>query len=148
MQHRRRRRPGAEALGILAALALGGTSPAAAGEPGATGAAAEPGAAGFDAFYARFRDAVVRGDAAAVAGLTRVPFLYEGAPRDRAEVARIVPALFPAAVRTCFGGTRPAAEEDGFVVSCPPYLFYFAHGGAQGWAFVEFAADPESAASD
>jgi hypothetical protein len=95
-------------------------------------------------FLAAFRPAVARGDAAAVADLTQLPFLYESAPRDRdAFVGTVFPALFSEPVRTCLAKVEPAAEEERWVASCGPYLFYF--GRVRGtMRLIEFAADPEA----
>ena len=100
--------------------------------------------AGFESFFAEFRAAVVRDDAAAVADRTKLPFLFEGKPRDRGNFQKIYPQLFDRKVRACFKGAKAVIEGDRFVVNCGRYLFYF---GAVGSAYrlIEFAADPEAA---
>lgn len=108
-------------------------------------AAAQPVDAGadFGAFLARWREAVVANDAEAIAGMAQVPFLFDSAPRDRADVARmVVPALLTADVRRCLRTARPLREDDRYVLSCTPYLFYLGRVDGQ-WRWVEFAADGE-----
>jgi len=99
--------------------------------------------ADFTDFLSRWRKAVVANDADAVAAMTQVPFLFENEPRDRAEVARrVVPSLLTAEVRRCLRTAPPVREDDGYVVSCAPYLFYFDRVDGQ-WRWMEFAADGE-----
>ncbi|KRA46259.1 hypothetical protein [Pseudoxanthomonas sp. Root630] len=99
--------------------------------------------ADFSAFLSRWREAIVANDAEAVAGMTQVPFLFEGEPRDRADVARtVVPALLTSDVRRCLHTAPPLREDDRYVLSCVPYLFYLGRIDGQ-WRWVEFAADGE-----
>lgn len=100
----------------------------------------------FAGFHARFRAAVSAQDGPALAGLTRLPFLFEGRALDRAGFQRNVPGLlFADAQRRCL--IRQAAlsdDGDRRVVFCRPYAFYF--GRVDGhYRFLEFAADGEDA---
>jgi hypothetical protein len=106
-------------------------------------AAGAAGDVGFAAFLAQWRAALARDDAGAVADLTQLPFLFEGAPRDRAGFVAIYPALFTKPVRECLATAEPVAEDDRFVASCGPSLFYFGRSGP-AWRLLEFAADPEA----
>lgn len=100
--------------------------------------------ADFAAFLSRWREAVATNDAEAVASLTQVPFLFESEPRDRQAVARtVVPALLTADVRRCLRTAMPLREDDRYVLSCAPYLFYLGRVDGQ-WRWVEFAADGEA----
>ena len=108
-------------------------------------AAAQPvdAEADFGAFLSRWREAAVANDADAIAGMAQVPFLFESEPRDRADVARmVVPALLTADVRRCLRTAPPLREDDRYVLSCVPYLFYFGRVDGQ-WRWMEFAADGE-----
>jgi hypothetical protein len=100
---------------------------------------------GFDTFLRQFRSAVATQDAAAIAGMTRLPFLYEGEGLGREAVADVVPTLFTPAVRACFDQAVPLAEEDARVIFCSPYAFYFRAGADGRWAFDTFGADGEEA---
>lgn len=100
---------------------------------------------GFDTFLRQFRSAVATQDAAAIAGMTRLPFLYEGEALGREAVAGIVPTLFTPAVRACVDRATPLAEEDARVIFCSPYAFYFRVGADGRWAFDTFGADGEAA---
>ncbi len=100
----------------------------------------------FAGFHARFRAAVGAQDGPALAGLSRLPFLFEGRALDRAGFQRDMPRLlFADAQRRCLA--RQAALPDGGdrrVVFCRPYAFYFGRVDGQ-YRFLEFAADGEDA---
>jgi hypothetical protein len=96
----------------------------------------------FDAFFARFRAALATGRGADVAALVHVPFLYEGRQLDTAGVTRIVPTLFPAAVKRCLASAKAIPEDDRQVVFCKPYAFYFGRE-AGSYRLLEFGADGE-----
>jgi hypothetical protein len=98
------------------------------------------------AFVQDFREAAARGDAAALAAHTALPFLYEGRRVGRAAfIAEVVPALFTPAVRRCLASprTRAAAEEGRLVVWCAPYAFYLGADARGQWRLEEFATDGE-----
>ena len=99
----------------------------------------------FEAFLPRFRAAAADGDAVSLADMTRLPFLYEGKPRDRTAFIRIVPILFDARVGRCLATARPLAEDGAQVVFCPPLAFYFRRGADGRYRLDEFAADGEDA---
>ena len=100
-------------------------------------------AAGFSPFFSAFKTAVARNDAKAIAGMTQLPFLFDGKLRDSAGFQEIYPQLFDANVRACFAKAKATVDQDAQVVDCGRYLFYFRM--VQGrYRFVEFAADPES----
>ena len=96
---------------------------------------------GGDAFLTRFRAAVAHPDAAALADLTRFPFLFDGKTHDRAAfTARVVPRLFTPAVRKCLIHAKPQSEEGRLVLWCKPFYLGVADGQ---WRLIEFAADGE-----
>lgn len=99
----------------------------------------------FAQYLERFRGALARVDAGAIADLTRLPFLYESAWRDRAAFERIVPELFDAPVRACLARTGAIVEDDARVIFCPPYAFYFRRATDGGWRLEEFGVDGEDA---
>ena len=55
----------------------------------------------FEYFYGNFARAVVLGEAARIADLTRTPFLFEGRSLDRPSFEGAVPRLFDAPTRAC-----------------------------------------------
>lgn len=112
----------------------------------ATGAAgaAQPDPA-FDGFLQRFRAALRTQDAAALADLTRLPFLFESQPRDREAFLAIVPKLFDGQTTRCLLKARAVPEADAQVLFCRPYAFYFRRGSGGAYRLEEFAADGEDA---
>jgi hypothetical protein len=100
-------------------------------------------AADFNTFYLAFKAAVARNDAKAVAGMTQLPFLFDGRPRNSFGFQKIYPQLFDANVRTCFAKAKPVIEQDAQVVNCGRYIFYF-RVMKDRYRFIEFAADPEA----
>lgn len=99
---------------------------------------------GFAAFHAGFRAAVARGDAEAVAALTRLPFLFEGRSQDAAGFRQHVwPALFTPALRRCWAQARAlaeAAQPAERSLHCAPYALHFDADGGR-WRLREFSAD-------
>lgn len=96
---------------------------------------------GGDAFLTRFRAAVAHPDAAALADLTRFPFLFDGRAHDRAAfIARVVPRLFTPPVRKCLIQAKAQSEESRLVLWCKPYGFYLGVADGQ-WRLIEFTAD-------
>ena len=99
-------------------------------------------AADFNTFFLAFKAAVARNDAKAVAGMTQLPFLFDGR-RDSSDFQKIYPQLFDANVRTCFAKAKPVTEQDAQVVNCGRYIFYF-RVVQDRYRFIEFSADPEA----
>lgn len=121
-----------------AALALAALLAAAPSAAGATDAGRE-----FDAFIERFRTALRSRDAAAIADLTRLPFLYEGRRLDRAAFVQVVPTLFDARLSACLAKARPQAEGADRLLYCAPYTFHLRADASGRWRLAEFAADGE-----
>lgn len=96
----------------------------------------------FDSFLAKFRAALKANDAAAVAGMTRLPFMGDPASGDAAQFrAKIYPDLFPAKVRRCLARSKPAYDRDrqgndNFHIICGEEIFYFTKR-SQGFLFTE-----------
>jgi hypothetical protein len=99
----------------------------------------------FEPVLQRFRQALAARDGAALADLTRLPFLFEGRPRDRAGFMRVAPRLFDAPTTRCLLAVRPVVEGADRVLSCRPYAFYFRRGPDGAYRLEEFSADGEDA---
>jgi len=112
----------------------------------ASGPSRGPGASGdadFLPFLREFRRALEDDDRDALASLTALPFQYESADLDAAAFRRIVPVLFPPAVRNCLAGAQPILEDGRYVIFCTPYGFYFGRVGGE-FRLLEFMADGEA----
>lgn len=93
----------------------------------------------FDAFLAKFRAALKANDAAAVAGLTRLPFMAES---DAATFrAKDYPRLFNAKSRACLARTKPVYDLDGeknhaYSLFCGETIYVFTRD-AGGFRFTD-----------
>jgi hypothetical protein len=125
--------------GPLLVTALAATTNAS-GPSDGRGAAGD---AGFPTFLQEFRRALEDDDRGALASLTALPFQFEGADLDAAAFRRIVPVLFPPAVRSCLADTQPILEDGRYVIFCTPYGFYFGRVGGE-FRLLEFMADGEA----
>jgi hypothetical protein len=112
----------------------------ASGSPRGPGTAAD---ADFLPFLRDFRRALEDDDRAALASFTALPFQFEGAALDAAAFRRIVPVLFPPAVRSCLADAQPVLEDGRYVIFCTPYGFYFGRVGGE-FRLLEFMADGEA----
>jgi len=112
----------------------------------------------FDAFWVKFKSAVLKGDKAAVANLTRFPFSLgydpsaknqEGMIRTRASFLRRYKYIFDDEVNSvkCFQKNAPEKDSKDYFVACSfknqpadaekPFVYTFKLT-KQGWRFVEF----------
>jgi hypothetical protein len=96
----------------------------------------------FDGFITKFRVAVKANDAAAVAGMTRLPFMADGSVRDAAQFrSKIYASSFTAKNRACLQRSKGVYDRDGennenFFVFCGNEIFVFTKTPA-GFQFTE-----------
>ncbi len=116
------------AMVCAAALAL--SAPAVA--QGARTAAASPALQKeFTDFIAKFRAALKANDSAAVAGMTKLPFMADSATGDAAQFrAKIYPTTFSAKNRACLQRAKAVHDRDGqnndnYVMFCGETIFVF-----------------------
>jgi hypothetical protein len=100
----------------------------------------------FDDFIEKFRAALKANDSAAVAGMTRLPFMNDSAIRDVAQFrAKTYPASFTAKNRTCIQRgkavyDRDQENNDTYCVFCGELIFVFTRTPA-GFLFTEVGAN-------
>lgn len=98
---------------------------------------------GGDEFLTKFRAVAAKPDAAALADLTRMPFLFDNKAHARDTfISHVVPRLFTPQVRKCLSHAKAQREDGRLVIWCKPYGFYIGVVGEQ-WRLMEFAADGE-----
>lgn len=121
---------------IAIAAFLAAASPAPAQTPAAPPATVK---AEFDAFLGKFRAALKANDAAAVAGLTRLPFMAES---DAAKFrSKDYPRLFTAKSRACLARAKPVYDLDGeknhaYSMFCGETIYVFTRDAA-GFRFTD-----------
>jgi hypothetical protein len=79
----------------------------------------------FNAFWTKFKAAVARNDKAAVADLTKLPFMIENKDLDRAAFIKQYASLFTPRVRRCFARAKPTRDQDAYEIFCGQQIFLF-----------------------
>ena len=96
----------------------------------------------FDGFIGKFRAALKANDSAAVAGMTRLPFMNDGSIRDAAQFhEKIYKREFTAKKRACIQRGKAVYDRDGenndnYFVFCGDLIFVFTKTPA-GFLFTE-----------
>jgi hypothetical protein len=96
----------------------------------------------FDGFIGKFRAALKANDSAAVAGMTRLPFMNDGSIRDAAQFhEKVYKREFTAKKRACIQRGKAVYDRDGenndnFFIFCGEDIFTFTRTPA-GFLFTE-----------
>ena len=96
----------------------------------------------FDGFIGKFRAALKTNDSAAVAGMTRLPFMNDGSIRDAAQFhEKVYKREFTAKKRACIQRGKAVYDRDGenndnFFIFCGEDIFTFTRTPA-GFLFTE-----------
>jgi hypothetical protein len=96
----------------------------------------------FDGFIEKFRAALKANDSAAVAGMTRLPFMNDSAVRDAAQFrAKTYPTTFTAKNRACIQRgkafyDRDQENNDYYSIFCGELIFVFTKTPA-GFLFTD-----------
>jgi len=100
----------------------------------------------FDGFIEKFRAALKTNDSAAVAAMTRLPFMNDSAIRDAAQFrAKTYPTTFTAKTRACIQRSnavydRDQDNNDNYFVFCGDSIFVFTKTPA-GFLFTDVSAN-------
>ena len=100
----------------------------------------------FDGFIGKFRAALKANDSAAVAGMTRLPFMNDSAIRDAAQFrAKTYTTIFTAKTRACIQRgkavyDRDDYKNDNYFVFCGDDIFVFTKTPA-GFLFTDISAN-------
>ncbi|MGJ4854881.1 hypothetical protein ACN6KF_000817 [Labrys sp. La1] len=128
---------------VALAAALLSIIPASAQEPksAAASAAAQK---EFNGFIAKFRAALKANDAAAIAGMAKLPFQNDAAIADAAQFrAKVYKPDFTAKTRACLQREKPVHDRDGdgnhtFSIGCGDNIFVFTRTAA-GFLLTDIA---------
>lgn len=80
----------------------------------------------FNTFWIKFKAAVARHDKAAVADMTKLPFMLDNKDVDRAGFIKQYSLLFTPKMRRCFARARPSRDQDNMEIFCGQQIFLFA----------------------
>ena len=100
----------------------------------------------FDGFIEKFRAALRTNDSAAIAGMTRLPFMNDSAIRDAAQFrAKTYSTFFTAKNRACIQRGKAVYERDpenhdNYFVFCGQHIFTFTKTAA-GFLFTDIGAN-------
>jgi hypothetical protein len=90
----------------------------------------------FEGFIGKFRAALKANDPAAVAAMTRLPYMGDASIGDAAQFrAKVYPREFTAKNRTCLQRAKPVYDRDGnkneiYAIVCSGDVFTFTKGPA------------------
>ena len=100
----------------------------------------------FDGFIGKFRAALKGNDSAAVAGMTRLPFMNDGSIRDGAQFReKVYKRAFTVKNRACIQRGKAVYDRDGenndnFFIFCGQHIFVFTKTPA-GFLFTEIGVN-------
>ena len=96
----------------------------------------KPEARSFAEFWTQFKAAVLTGDKAAIAGMTKFPFGDN--QLTKADFVKQCGEIFSAKVRRCFPNAKPvkADKRDSYSVFCGETIFVF-EKGKDGYQFTD-----------
>lgn len=80
----------------------------------------------FTAFWTKFKAAVARNDKAAVADMTKLPFMLGSKDVDRAGFIKQYSSLFTPKIRRCFARAKPSRDQESMEIFCGEEIFLFA----------------------
>ncbi len=79
----------------------------------------------FTTFWTKFKAAVARNDQAAVADMTKLPFMLDSKDVDRAGFIKQYSSLFTPKMRRCFAKAKPSRDQDNMEIFCGEQIFLF-----------------------
>jgi hypothetical protein len=84
----------------------------------------------FSEFWTKFKTAVARNDKAAVASMTKFPFLYLEENIGREKFIKIYSQIFTATVKRCIAVEKPEKDGKNYSIGCDGdyYTFEYING--------------------
>ncbi len=90
------------------------------------GATTKPLDKDFLAFWSGFKGALQKNDKAALASMTKLPYVLEEKKLDRAAFIAQSGKIFPTTIRKCLLREKPVADKDSVFVFCGEAIYVFA----------------------
>lgn len=94
----------------------------------------------FDAFYAKFKTAVIKNDKQTVASLTKFPYLYDSKNLNKQQFVAKYNSLFPKGTVACFKKEKPIVDKDIHEVFCGEAIYIFEKVNGK-WLFTEIGVN-------
>lgn len=95
----------------------------------------------FDAFYTKFKTAVIKNDKETVASLTKLPYLLNNKALNKQQFIAKYNLLFPKSTVACFKKEKPVAGgQTDYEVFCGEEIFVFEKVNGK-WLFTEIGAN-------
>jgi hypothetical protein len=93
----------------------------------ASSAEIKPEARSFGAFWIQFKAAVAKGDKAAIADMTKFPFVYLTNQLSKTDFINQCGAIFGKKTQRCFSNAKPTKEDnrESYSVFCGEFIFVF-----------------------
>ena len=79
----------------------------------------------FDAFYAKFKTALVKNDKNALADLTRLPFLYDSKKLDKKQFIARLNEIIPHSAAACLRKEKAITDHNVTEVFCGEAIYCF-----------------------
>lgn len=105
--------------------------------PGAFAACADP---QFNAFWTKFKTAVVKSDKQTVASLTKLPFMLDGKTATKQQFIAKYDSLFPKGTAACFKKEKPSLDQSIYEVFCGEQIYIFSKVNGK-WMFTEIGVN-------
>ncbi|MBI2810276.1 MAG: hypothetical protein HYX67_05550 [Candidatus Melainabacteria bacterium] len=104
------------------------------------GAATKPLDKDFLDFWSGFKGALQKNDKAAIASMTKLPYLVEEKKLDRAAFIAQSGKIFTTAIRKCLLREKPIADKDSVFVFCGDEIYVFAKDQGK-YKFIEIGVN-------
>ena len=96
--------------------------------------------ASFDAFFVKFKASVVKRDKAAVASMTKLPYLLDTKQLNKEQFIAKYDQFFPKATVKCFAKAKAIADQGSYLVFCGDDIYYF-NKEKGTWQFTEIGVN-------
>jgi len=94
--------------------------------------------ADFTPFWLKFKVAVAKKDKASVASMTKLPYMLESKPLDKAQFIAKFDEIFPRDTVNCFAKAKPMLDRGNGFVTCGDDIYCFYKEKGQ-WKFTEIS---------
>lgn len=81
--------------------------------------------ASFDAFWTKFKTAVVKKDKSAVASMTKFPCLLDSDQLNKAQFFAKYDQIFDKSTVGCFAKAKPMQDKGSYLIFCGEEIYYF-----------------------